>query len=80
MNDDVTLTGDDEGKPVITSNGDRIGSIATVERGKAYVDPNPGLTDTIRSKLGSNESDETDYLLNTSSIESVSDDAIHLSR
>ena len=71
MNDDVTLTGDDEGKPVITSNGDQIGSIATVERGKAYVDPNPGLTDTIRSKLGSNESDETDYLLNTSSLNTI---------
>ncbi|KDS91003.1 hypothetical protein FK85_07445 [Halorubrum saccharovorum] len=80
MQNDKTLTADDEGKDVVNSDGDKIGRVTNVEHGKAHVDPDPGLADTIRSKLGWGDDDEEDYVLNTSSIETVTDDEIHLSR
>jgi hypothetical protein len=80
MKDNHTLTQDDEGKQVVNADGDKIGRVVSVENGKAHVDPDPGLTDTIRSKLGWGEEDEKDYVLNTSSIDTVSDKKIHLNR
>jgi hypothetical protein len=80
MQNDKTLTEDDEGKAVVNADGDTIGRVVNVEHGKAHVDPDPGLTETIRSKLGWGDDTEGDYVLNTSSIETVSDDEIHLTR
>lgn len=80
MRDNETLTEDDEGKNVVNSSGDQIGRVVNVEHGRAHVDPDPGLTDTIRSKLGWGEDDEEDYMLDSSSIETVSDNEIRLSR
>jgi len=80
MQDEVTLTEDDEGKSVVNATGDTIGRVVSVEHGNAYVDPDPGLTDTIRSKLGWGEAGQDNYQLDAASIESVSDNEIHLSR
>ncbi|MDZ5809930.1 PRC-barrel domain containing protein [Halorubrum sp. AD140] len=80
MQDKSTLTADDEGKNVINSEGDQVGRVIKVEHGSAHVDPDPGLTDTLRSKLGWGKDDEDNYLLDSSSIERISDDEIHLSR
>lgn len=80
MKDDVTLTEDDEGKNVVNAEGDPVGLVTSVEHGKAHVDPDPGLTDTIRSKLGWGDADEDSYELDASSIETVTDDEIRLSR
>jgi len=80
MQGDKTLTEDDEGKDVVNSTGDKIGRVVNVEYGKAHVDPDPGLTDTIRSKLGWGNDSEEDYVLNTSSVETISDDEIRLNR
>ncbi|WP_336023304.1 PRC-barrel domain containing protein [Halobellus salinisoli] len=80
MQNDVTLTEDDEGKNVVNYNGEQIGRVIEVEHGEAHVDPDPGLTDTIRSKLGWGEGDKESYRLDNSKIESVSDNEIHLSR
>lgn len=80
MKDDVTLTEDDEGKNVVNAEGDPVGLVTSVEHGKAHVDPDPGLTDTIRSKLGWGKDDVENYRLDSSSIERVSDNEIHLSR
>jgi|AntRauMinimDraft_3_1070383.scaffolds.fasta_scaffold01840_3 hypothetical protein len=80
MQDEVTLTADDEGKSVVNATGDTIGRVVSVEHGNAYVDPDPGLTDTIRSKLGWGEAGQDNYQLDAASIESVSDNEIHLSR
>jgi sporulation protein YlmC with PRC-barrel domain len=79
MQDNVTLTEDDEGKNVITSDGDQVGRVVEVRHGTAQVDPDPGLTDTIRSKLGWGEGDEDSYQLDSPSIKSVTDMEIHLS-
>lgn len=79
MRDTVTLTEDDEGKPVINTDGDQVGRIIEVEHGTAHVDPDPNLTEMIRSKLGWGDGEEEHYRLDASSIESVSDDEVHLS-
>jgi sporulation protein YlmC with PRC-barrel domain len=75
-----TLTADDEGKKVINANGTEVGRVIEVEHGTAHVEPDPGVTDTVRSKLGWGEGDEDSYELDTGNIESISDDEIHLSR
>lgn len=80
MQNNVTLTEDDEGKSVINNSGETLGRVIKVEHGTAHVKPDPGLTDTIKSKLGWAESDEDTYELDASNVESVSDDEIHLTR
>lgn len=80
MQNDVTLTEDDEGKNVVNANGEQVGRVVAVEHGQAHLDPDPGLTDTIRSKLGWGNDDDESFRLDNSSIESVSDNEIHLSR
>lgn len=80
MRDHVTLTDEDEGKDVLNAVGDTVGRVTAVENERAHVDPDPGLTDSIRSKLGWGDDDGDDHVLDASSIESVTDDAIRLGR
>ncbi len=72
------ITDDDEGKKVVDSGGHEVGMITEVRSGTAYVNADPGLADTIRSKLGWNEADQEDYPLEESSIDAVTDDEIRL--
>lgn len=72
------ITDDDEGKKVIDSGGEEIGMVTEVKSGTAYVNADPGLADTIRSKLGWSEADQDDYPLNENSIHSVTDDEVRL--
>lgn len=69
---------DDEGKTVVNAAGQEIGLVTEVRSGTAYVDADPGLADTIRSKLGWSKSDEDDFTLEESSIDSITDDEIRL--
>ena len=67
MANDTTLTESDQGKQV--------------KNNRAHVEPDPNLTDTIRSKLGWGGSDEEDtYRLNSSRIDTVTGDEIRLDR
>lgn len=74
----ATITEDDEGKPVV-ADGEQIGIIADVEHGTAHVDPDPGMTDKLMSKLGWGDIDEDTYPLQEQNIEAVTDDEIQLS-
>jgi len=74
------LTEDDEGKAVVNANGDDVGRVVEVEHGTAHVEPDPGITDTIKSKLGWGDSDEDTYRLDSNNVEKISDDKIHLDR
>ena len=80
MRDHVALTEEEEGKDVLNAAGDTVGRVTAVEDEKAHVDPAPGLSDAIRSKLGWGDDDGRDYVLDSSSVESISDDAVHLGR
>lgn len=72
------VTDDDQGKPVVDSGGEKIGMVTEVKSGTAYVNADPGLTDTIRSKLGWGDADQDDYALEENRIDSVTDDEIRL--
>ena len=74
------LTENDKGKRVVNANGDKIGMISDVRGGTAYVDPNPGITDRIKSKLGWSDSDADDYPLDRTKIDRVTDDEVRLKR
>ncbi len=72
------LHADDEGKPLVDSNGEKIGMIAEVEDGTAHVDPDPGITGMIRSKLGWGDTDGGDYALDSDRINIITDDEVRL--
>jgi hypothetical protein len=72
------LTEEDEGKTVVRGD-ESVGRVVEVDHGTAYVDPDPGVTETIKSKLGWGERDDADtYPLQEASIESVAGDEIRL--
>lgn len=72
------VTDDDQGKAVVDASGQKIGMVTEVKSGAAYVNADPGLTDTIRSKLGWGDADGGDYALEENRIETVTDDEIRL--
>lgn len=74
------LTTDDEGKTVVTGDGDTVGMITGVEGSMAYVDPDPGMTDQIKSMLGWEDVQQEDYSIDESRVEDVTDDEVRLSR
>lgn len=79
MSSKTVLTEDDEGKRVVDSHGDEIGRIIEVEHGTAHVDPDPGITETLKSKLGWGDEDDTEtYRVDRDSIESVTGDQVRL--
>lgn len=74
----TTLTETDEGKKVLNHEGTEIGMITGFRGGKAYVDPDPGLTDSLMSKLGWSDVGDDDYAIENSSVERITDDEVHL--
>lgn len=79
MSTDITLTDSDEGKTVVNQSGDTIGKVTDVRGDTAHVDPDPSMTDSIKSKLGWGEADQDTYPLDADRIETVTDDEIRLS-
>lgn len=75
----TTLTENDEGKAVVNRDGETIGMISGFRGGQAFVDPDPGITDKIMSKLGWKDTDADDYALDPDHVEQVTDDEVHLS-
>jgi sporulation protein YlmC with PRC-barrel domain len=76
----ASFTDDDEGKRVVNANGEEIGMVKNVSGGTAHIDPDPGMTDTIKSKLGWGDTDEETYPLDDDNVESITDDEIRLQR
>jgi hypothetical protein len=76
----MDITEHDEGKKVVNKAGKEIGMVSKVEGQNVHVDPDPGLTDTIKSKLGWGDADDDTYALNQTDIASVTDDEVRLTR
>jgi hypothetical protein len=72
------LTEQDEGKHVINNAGDKIGMISEVTDDTAFVDPDPGLTDRVLSRLGWDDVDEDHYELNQAQIDTITSDEVRL--
>jgi hypothetical protein len=71
-------TDEDEGKKVVNTTGEKIGLVTEVRDGTAMVNPDPGIADTITSKLGWGDADEGDYELQSNRIHTITDDEIRL--
>ena len=78
MEDDVPLDESLEGKRVVTADGDEVGMVTGVREDVIYVDPDPGVTDTIAAKLGWDDVSESDYTLRADDVQRVTDDELHL--
>lgn len=61
---------------MVNAPGDDIGRVIEVRNGTAHIDPDPGLDDTFVAKLG--WGDKETYRLDSSHIETVTDDEIRL--
>lgn len=71
---------EDEGKRVVDADGGTVGILVDVDDGTGYVDPEPGLTDRIRSRLGWGTVEEDDYPLDPAAIAEITHDEIRLAR
>ena len=72
----ATITEDVEGKPVV-HDGETVGIVTEVENGTAFVEPDPGLTEKLRGKLGWSD-DEDAYPLQEAAVDRITDDEIRL--
>lgn len=68
----------DEGKRVLNTDGTVVGRIVAVEGDRAYVDPNPSITDTIKAKLGWGDVSDDAHPLDEGSIAKITEDEIYL--
>ena len=71
------ITSSEEGKEVVHGT-ETVGRVVKVEHGTDYIDPDPGIADTIMSKLGWGDRDEDTYPLQEASIAEITDDEIRL--
>jgi hypothetical protein len=67
----------DEGKQVMTADGDVVGTIDRVSGNRAHVKPDEGLSRGLRRKLGWSGEAET-YELRKNRVATIDDDGIHL--
>ena len=75
----TNFTENDEGKPVVMGD-EKVGMIKRVEHGTAYVDPDPGITDKIKSTLdwGDSSRDDDTYPLQENRVNTITDDEVRL--
>jgi len=74
------FTDDDIGKHVVNADGETVGMVAAVDHGTVYVEPDPGITETIKATLGWDTHDEDTYPLQDAAVGRVTDDEIRLER
>lgn len=72
------LTQDDEGKRVVSADGENVGMITEVRGGTAYVDPDPGMFDNVKAKLDWGDAGGDTYPINAEKIADVTDDEVRL--
>lgn len=70
---------DDEGKRVVTADGDEIGTVSRAEESRLHIKPAENLSRSVRRRLGWSE-DEDDYVLRKSKVDSIAGDEIHLKK
>lgn len=77
---DIAIDESIEGRRVVNEDGEEIGIVTEVREGTAYVDPEPGMVESLRSKLGWGDADQDDYPLPEGAIERVTDEEVHVRR
>lgn len=76
----IEFTKDDVGKAVLDADGNQVGRIVDTEGGTGFVEPDPNVVETIRSKLGweDRDRDEGEYRLDGDDVTAVTDDTVRL--
>lgn len=73
------VTEDDKGKRVVNARGETIGMVTGYRNGAARVDPDPSITEKIRSRLGwDSDADDDEYVLQEAQIDEITDDEIRI--
>lgn len=70
----------DEGKEVVTADGDTVGTIVEVSGSSAHVEPDEDLSQSIRRRLGWTEEGEESYQLNHSNVDEISGNQVRLKK
>jgi len=71
------VTGADVGKPVV-HDGERVGTVVDYENETAFVDPNPGVAETVAAKLGLEAHGAAALPLRRELVAGVGDDEVRL--
>ncbi|APX97041.1 hypothetical protein [Natronorubrum daqingense] len=75
---DETLTKADEGKRVVNADGTTVGRLVDVRDGYGYVEPNSGVVDTLKAKLGWGTRSDEAHPLDEGSIDEITDTEVIL--
>lgn len=75
-----TFKSDDEGKQVLTADGDMVGTVDRASGRTATISPEESLTQSIRRRLGWSEEGKESYELDSSNVDRFSGNEIHLKR
>ncbi|WP_415383590.1 hypothetical protein [Halosimplex sp. TS25] len=71
------ITEDDVGKPVV-HDGERVGKLVDYENETPFVDPNPGIAETVAAKLGVEDHGKAAFPLEREAVADVGDETIRL--
>lgn len=70
------LSEDEVGKTVVDAEGKRLGIVAKVEGGTAYVDPNPSVAEHVMAKVGWEDEDAEDYVVTEDMLGRVDEEVV----
>lgn len=73
-----TFTSADEGKEVLAG-GQYVGIVVETDAERAFVEPEPSISQSLMARLGWGEADEDAYPINGDAVAAVTDDEIRLS-
>lgn len=74
----VTFTDDDKGKTVVDAGETTLGLVTGVEGDTIYVDPDPGLMDSLMSDLGWGQGTDEEYTVHEDAVDTKTDEKIYL--
>ena len=69
---------DDEGKKVVDHTGTKIGRLLEVDNDRLWVDPNPSLLATFKSKMGVGRRTDSSYTVDASDVDIITLDAVQV--
>lgn len=72
------FTSEDKGKPVMTKDGKTVGTVAEATGTELHVEPDTGLSQSIRRRLGWAEQDQDTFSIQQSNVARITDDEIRL--
>ena len=72
------LTDSDEGKRVVSNDGEEVGRVVEVKEETAFVDPNANLEETLKSKIGLTDEEEGSFTIDASSISEITGDEVRI--